>query len=198
MSFNWHVFLKLAHLLIVLIFILYLQTVGLTATAKDDSISDTISINDSENTLTPEAQVIIIHIPSDYLAACWVKHRLEKFGQQIKAYTLAELLAEYSDIELLNDFIIQRCEQGAICLFYVSLECEEDVFYNSIRQRVLMYRIHRNNHCVAPVWDSPEVKKTDPYGLVCFTGVQVQSPRLVQNISVMLKKRRGMHHAVKK
>ena len=168
-------------------YFMYLQTVNLTATEKDDPT----------NEIQPTSQVFIIHIPEDHLCACWVKERRERFGHGIAAHTFAELWATHSDTELLKDFLVQSCDQGAICLFYVSKDCNENTVYNDIKERLLMYSIHKNNYCVTPVWDDPEARKAAPYDLICFTGVQVQSPKLVQVISLMLKDRQGMCHVVK-
>lgn len=147
-------------------------------------------VSPRQSVLTREGkEVYIIHTPDSLLGASWVKQRLERYGKNMVVYTSDDMGVSFTDIGLLQDFLVDRCERGAICLFYVSRDCGSDEAFNMIKDRMLMYRVHKNNKCLAPVWDDDYCRKNGPNGLCSFQGVSVQSTRLVECISVLFRNR---------
>lgn len=163
----------------------------LPASYEDMIIDDDEQSSSDKHLDAPE--LYIIHVPSDGMGAAWIKHRLERFAShKIDIYTSSELSTAFSDIDLLKDFLEERCRKGAVCLFYVSKECNEDVDYNEIKDKILYFSVFHSNRCLIPIWDCEEARKFAPHGLASYSGLNVQSPKLVAVINQKLASRESM------
>ena len=133
-------------------------------------------------------EVIIIHGKNDIAQAQILKERILLRGQRLRVILLDVLSSVCLDSQSLEECIIEKCKEGAICLFYITYLSLDDCLLNQLKNSLLLLSLHTISKFVAPVGEDSKISGLAPYGLSAYLGMMADDVRIHRKVHLMLEK----------